>query len=138
RRSWGSDPDIAGDALAAFIRGSQSLGVLATAKHFPGHGDSRQDSHGELPTIDLPLERLQTVELVPFAKAIDADVAAIMVAHIWYPALEPQPRLPASLSHNVITGVLRDQMGYDGLIVTDALDMNAVDLNFNFYDAVVM
>ncbi len=138
RRAWGSDPDMAGDAVASFIRGSQSLNVLTTAKHFPGHGESREDSHGTLPTIDLPLDRLQSVEFVPFEKAIDAGVAAVMVAHIYYPALEPQPGLPASLSHNIITGILRDQMGYQGLVMTDALDMNAVDLNFNFYDAVVM
>ncbi len=138
RRAWGGDPNIAGSAVASFIRGLESLDVLATAKHFPGHGKSRQDSHGELPTIDLPLDRLQAVEFVPFERAIDADVAAVMIAHIWYPALEPQVGLPASLSHNVITGVLREQMGYDGLIMTDALDMNAVDLNFNYYDAVVM
>ncbi|MEO8395640.1 MAG: glycoside hydrolase family 3 protein, partial [Chloroflexota bacterium] len=138
RRSWGSDPEIAGDALAAYIRGMESLNVLGTAKHFPGHGETRQDSHGELPTVDLPLDRLESVELVPFEKAIAADVAAVMVAHIWFPALEPQPMLPASLSHNVITDVLRDQMGYDGLIMTDALDMNAVDMNYNFYDAIVM
>ncbi len=138
RRSWGSDPDMAGEAVASFIRGMQSLNVLGTAKHFPGHGESRQDSHGELPTIDLPLERLQSVEFVPFEYAINANVAAVMVAHIWYPALEPQVGLPASLSRNVITGVLRDQLGYDGLIMTDALDMNAVDLNFNYYDAIVM
>ncbi len=138
RRAWGSDPNMAGNAVAAYIQGMESLNVLATAKHFPGHGESREDSHGELPTIDLPLERLQSVEFVPFEHAIAADVAAVMVAHIWYPALEAQAGLPASLSRNVITGVLRDQMGYDGLIMTDALDMNAVDLNFNYYDAVVM
>jgi beta-N-acetylhexosaminidase len=112
--------------------------VLATAKHFPGHGDTRADSHGELPIVDLPLERLQSVEFVPFEKAIEADVAAVMVGHLYMPALEPTPNLPASLSRNVITGVLREQMGYDGLIMTDALDMNAVDLNYNFYDAIVM
>ncbi|MEO8397688.1 MAG: glycoside hydrolase family 3 protein, partial [Chloroflexota bacterium] len=138
RRAWGSDPNIAGDAVAAFIRGSESLNVLATAKHFPGHGESRQDSHGTLPTIDLPLDRLESVEFVPFEKAISANVAAIMVGHLYMPALEPTPGLPASLSHAVITGILREQMGYNGLIVTDALDMNAVDLNFNFYDAAVM
>jgi beta-N-acetylhexosaminidase len=116
----------------------QSLNVLGTAKHFPGHGETRVDSHGQLPTLDLSLDRLQTVEYVPFESAINANVAAVMVAHIYYPALEPTVGLPASLSHNVITGVLRDQMGYNGLIMTDALDMNAVDLNYNFYDAVVM
>ncbi|MFN8562084.1 MAG: glycoside hydrolase family 3 protein [Anaerolineae bacterium] len=137
RRSWGSDPNMTGDAIAAFIRGSESLNVLATAKHFPGHGETRQDSHGELPTVDLPLDRLETVEFVPFEKAIAAG-AAVMVGHLDMPALDPTPNMPASLSHNVITGILRDQMGYDGVVMTDALDMNAVDLNYNFYDAIVM
>ncbi len=138
RRSWGSDPNMAGDAVASFIRGTESLNVLATAKHFPGHGESRQDSHGELPTIDLPLDRLESVEFVPFEKAMSADVAAVMVGHLDMPALDPTPNMPASLSQPIITGVLRDQLGYDGLVMTDALDMNAVDLNYNFYDAVVM
>ncbi len=138
RRAWGSDPQMAGDAVAAFIRGSELMNVLATAKHFPGHGETRVDSHAQLPTLDLSLDRLHSVEFVPFEKAINANVAAVMVAHIYYPALEPTVGLPASLSHNVITGVLRDQLGYNGLIMTDALDMNAVDLNYNFYDAVVM
>jgi beta-N-acetylhexosaminidase len=139
RRSWGSDPEIAGDAVTAFVQGEQAAGnLLATVKHFPGHGESREDSHGTLPTINLPLDRLNSVEFVPFKKAIDAGVAAVMVGHLYMPALEPQPGLPASLSRSVITGVLRDQMQYNGLVMTDALDMNAVDLNYNFYDAVVM
>ncbi|MFQ3566439.1 MAG: glycoside hydrolase family 3 N-terminal domain-containing protein [Aggregatilineales bacterium] len=138
RRSFGNDPHVAGAAVAQFVRGTQSRGVLATAKHFPGHGETREDSHGELPRLDLSRERLETVELVPFQQAIDAGVAAVMVAHIWYPQIDPTPNMPASLSWPVMTGLLRQQMGYDGLIVTDALDMNAVDMTYNFYDAVVM
>ena len=88
--------------------------------------------------VDLPLERLETVEFVPFEMAIDADVAAIMVAHIDFPALDPQPIMPATLSRPIITGVLREQLGFNGLIMTDAMDMNAVDMNYNFYDAIVM
>ncbi len=139
RRAWGNDPNMVGDAVAAFIRGEQSSGtMLATAKHFPGHGESHQDSHGALPIINLPLQRLQTVEFVPFEKSISANVAAVMVGHLDMPALDPTPNLPASLSHTVVTGILRDQLGYNGLIMTDALDMGAVDLNYSFYDAVVM
>jgi beta-N-acetylhexosaminidase len=138
RRAWSSDPVIAGEALAAFIEGSASLNVITTAKHFPGHGETRQDSHGELNVLDLSRERLETVELVPFEYAIDAGVGAVMVAHIDYPALDPQPIMPASLSQPIITGVLREQLGFNGMIMTDALDMNAVDMNYNFYDAVVM
>lgn len=138
RRAWSSDPVIAGEALAAFIEGSASLNVITTAKHFPGHGETRQDSHGELNVLDLSRERLETVEMVPFEYAIDAGVGAVMVAHIDYPALDPQPIMPASLSQPIITGVLREQLGFNGMIMTDALDMNAVDMNYNFYDAVVM
>lgn len=137
RRAFGNDPAITGTAVAGFITGTQSQSVLATAKHFPGHGDTSVDSHAELPEVDLPVERLESVELAPFRAAIDANVSAIMVAHIWVPALDPVRR-PASLSPVVITDLLRDQMGYNGLIMTDALDMNAVDLTFNFYDANVM
>ncbi len=137
RRSFGSDASLAGATIADYIVGLQSRDVLATAKHFPGHGETRQDSHAELPTVDLPRERLEQVELAPFRDAIAHDVAAIMVAHIWFPTLDPIRR-PASLSPIIVTDLLRDEMGYTGLIMTDALDMNAVDLEYNYYDAVVM
>jgi beta-N-acetylhexosaminidase len=137
RRSFGNDPVVAGEALAGFIRGTQARGVVATAKHFPGHGETREDSHAVLQPLNLSLERLNSVELPPFASAIEAGVGAIMVAHIWYPALDSE-RLPASLSYNVVTGLLRQQLGYDGMVMTDALDMNAVDLNFPFAQAAVM
>jgi beta-N-acetylhexosaminidase len=138
RRSFGNDPELSGAAVAQFVRGTQSQDVLATAKHFPGHGETREDSHGVLPRLDLSRERLDTVELVPFQRAIDAGVAVVLVAHIAYPALDPTPNMPASLSYPIIMGLLRDQMGYDGLIMTDAMDMNSVDLTYNLYDAVVM
>jgi beta-N-acetylhexosaminidase len=138
RRSFGNDPNVSGAAVAQFVRGTQSQNVLATAKHFPGHGDTAEDSHGILPRIDLDRERINAVELVPFQQAIDAGAAAVMVGHLWYPALDPTPNMPASLSRPVITDLLRGELGYEGLIVTDAMDMNAVDLNYNLYDAVVM
>ncbi|MBE2269098.1 MAG: hypothetical protein IAE80_12780 [Anaerolinea sp.] len=138
RRSFGSDPQIVGETISAYIEGSQSLNVLATAKHFPGHGETSEDSHGTLPRLDLSRERLETVELVPFQHAVDAGVAAVMVAHIDYDALDSTPGLPASLSPEIVTGLLREQMGFDGLILTDAMDMNAVDLYYNLYDALVM
>ncbi len=136
RRSFGSYPDLVSPMIAAFIQGLQDTDVLATAKHFPGHGDSATDSHTSLPVIALSRERLESVELAPFRAAIEARVSAIMVAHIAYPALEPQPDLPASLSSNVITGLLRQEMGYDGLIVTDALDMDAIDTVYDYSSAV--
>lgn len=138
RRSFGNDPELSGAAIAQFVRGTQSLNVLATAKHFPGHGETREDSHGVLPILDLSRERLDSVELVPFERAMDAGVAVVLVAHISYPALDPTPNMPASLSHSIVTGLLREELGYDGLIMTDAMDMNSVDLTYNLYDAVVM
>ncbi len=138
RRAFGNDPVITGEAVAAFIRGTQSRNVLATAKHFPGHGETRDDSHGTLPILNLTLDRLNEVELVPFRAAIEADAAAIMVSHIWFPQVDPTPSMPASLSRVIVTDLLREQLGYDGIIMTDALDMNAVDLTYNLYEAAVM
>jgi beta-N-acetylhexosaminidase len=137
RRSFGSDPAMVSPMIGAFVDGTQAAGVLATAKHFPGHGNSGSDSHTSLPVIDLSKERLESVELAPFRAAIQADVGAIMVAHIWYPALEPEENLPASLSSNVVTNLLRGELGYDGLVMTDALDMDAIDATYNYPDAVV-
>lgn len=138
RRAFGNDPAITGEAVAAFVTGTQSMNVLATAKHFPGHGDTREDSHSTLPILNFDRARLDAVELVPFRAAIEADVAAIMVSHIWFPQIDPTPNMPASLSRPVITDLLRNELGYDGVIMTDALDMNAVDLTYNFYDAAIM
>lgn len=138
RRAFGSDPAMTAPIISGFIRGTQAVGVLATAKHFPGHGETTTDSHAALPVIDLPYERLDAVELVPFRAAIAGGTAAIMVAHIWYPALEPQPELPASLSGRIMTDLLRRQLGYDGLIATDALDMDAVDRTYSYPQAVLM
>jgi beta-N-acetylhexosaminidase len=137
RRSFGNDPAMVSPMVGAFVEGTQAAGVLATAKHFPGHGDSSSDSHTSLPVIDLSKDRLESVELAPFRAAIQADVAAVMVAHIWYPALEPEPNLPASLSSNVIIGVLRGELGYDGIIMTDALDKDAIDTTYSYPEAVV-
>jgi beta-N-acetylhexosaminidase len=137
RRSFGSVPEYAASSVAAFAQGSQSVGVLATAKHFPGHGDTRQDSHAVLQSLDLSRERLDSVELVPFRAAIDADVAAVMLAHIHYPVLQPGAPIPASLDRRVVTDLLRDELGFEGIIMTDALDMNAVDITFDFREAAV-
>lgn len=137
RRSFGSDPAMVSPTIAAFIQGMQAANVLAVAKHFPGHGETDIDSHTGLPVLDLSRERLEAVELAPFRAAIEADVAAIMAAHIWYPALEPEPNTPASLSSSIISDLLRGEMGYDGLIMTDALDMDAIDTVYSYPQAVV-
>ncbi len=138
RRSFGSLPEVAGAGVSGFVRGTQFMNVLATLKHFPGHGPTAQDSHGELPRIDYPLERIESVELVPFQMAIDSGAAVVMVGHLWYPALDPTPNMPASLSRVVVHDLLREQMGFEGIIMTDAMDMNAVDMTYNFYEALLM
>jgi beta-N-acetylhexosaminidase len=137
RRSFGSDPAMVSPMIDAFVSGLQGAGIVATVKHFPGHGDSSSDSHTSLPVIDLSHDRLESVELAPFRAAIGAQVSAVMVAHIWYPALEPQQDLPASLSPHVVTGLLRGELGYNGLVMTDALDMDAIDTTYSYPDAVV-
>ncbi|RMF80617.1 MAG: hypothetical protein D6737_07450 [Chloroflexi bacterium] len=137
RRSFGSDPAMISPVVSNMVLGMQDNGVLATVKHFPGHGESTLDSHLGLPVVDLDRQRLETVELAPFREAILAGAEAVMVAHIWYPSLEPEPNLPATLSHNIVTGLLREELGFDGLIITDALDMDAIDLAFTTQDAAV-
>ncbi|MBC8099742.1 MAG: glycoside hydrolase family 3 protein, partial [Armatimonadetes bacterium] len=137
RRSFGSDPERTGRILAGVIRGMQAGGVLATAKHFPGHGDTDRDSHTSLPIVQYPLDELQQVEFAPFRWTIAAGVEAMMVAHIWYPALDAEP-LPASLSGNVVTGLLRTQMDFRGLVMTDAIEMDAIDTEYGYGQASVM
>lgn len=136
RRAFGNDAQMTSPILAGFIKGMQGEGLMATAKHFPGHGDSSScDSHVGLPVIPLTRERLESVELVPFRAAIEAGVSTVMVAHIYYPALEPQENLLASMSHSIVTGLLRDEMGYQGLVITDALDMDAIDTVYSYPNA---
>ena len=118
-RSFGSDPELVARHVRAFVAGLQRCHVAGCAKHFPGHGDTAQDSHLELPRAEGDLEGA----LLPFRAAIEADVKAIMTAHIVVPSLDAAP---ATLSSNVLTGLLRDELGFDGLVVTDALEMRAV------------
>lgn len=109
--------------------------MIATAKHFPGHGDTAQDSHSLLPTIEAGLERLEKVELYPFKAAVEAGVRAVMTAHLFVPALDPTPGLPATLSAPILTGVLREKLGFRGLIVTDAMEMAGVTGAFSTEEA---
>jgi len=109
--------------------------MIATAKHFPGHGDTSQDSHSLMPTITADLERLEKVELFPFREAVDAGVRAVMTAHVAVPALDPTPGLPATLSAQILSGLLRRKMGFRGLIVTDALEMGGVMNAFSSAEA---
>jgi beta-N-acetylhexosaminidase len=123
RRNLGSFPQNVGAKVSAYAIGLQAGGVMGVLKHFPGHGDA-DDSHTILPTVDYPRRQVDD-HLQPFKAGIDAGVEAVMVGHLVYPALDPE-KLPASLSKAVISGVLRDQLGFRGLVVTDAMDMGAI------------
>jgi beta-N-acetylhexosaminidase len=133
-RAFGADAETCSRFGAAWIRGLQSAGLLACAKHFPGHGDTTRDSHVDLPSVDQPRERLEAVELVPFRAAVQADVAAMMTAHVVYPALDP--RVPATLSRAACTD-LRDAIGFRGMLVSDDLDMQAIAARWSIEDAAV-
>jgi len=161
-RSYGEDPMAVGRFVAAFIEGAQSNGVIATAKHFPGHGDTATDSHRGLPEIDVSRERLNAIELVPFRAAVKSGVGSVMTGHIGMPQVDPTaviplPRdvklkpidtdesgevvvekgtMPTSLSP-VMTGILRRDLGFDGLIVTDAMSMSGLTLYFTQEEASV-
>jgi len=125
-RSFGSDPRRVAAFGVAFIGGLQDVGVMAVGKHFPGHGDTGIDSHVSLPVVAHDRGRLEAVEFLPFRAAIEAGVAGIMSAHVTFPAVDPTPGLPATLSQKVMTGLLRDEMGYEGLLLTDSLEMGAL------------
>jgi beta-N-acetylhexosaminidase len=130
-RSFSEDPAQVGQLISAYIEGARSEGMLTTAKHFPGHGDTDTDSHLTLARVNASLDRLNQVELVPFRAAIAAGVDSVMLAHITAPALEPDPNKPASVSYNVVTGLLKEKLGFKGLVITDALDMGALTRVFS-------
>lgn len=157
-RSFGEDPDDVARFGIAFAEGVQSQKVIATAKHFPGHGDTNVDSHRGLPIIDLPRQRLTSLELVPFKKAIDAGIGSIMIAHIALPQIDGEEirplkeyqggdaepgaeivsekaTIPATLSHKVQTEILRNELGFKGLIVSDAMSMSGLTLYFTQEEA---
>ena len=136
RRSFGESSELVSRLGVAYIQGLQRNGVLATAKHFPGHGDTTIDSHFDLPTVNHNLERIYTLELQPFRAAIDADVAAIMTAHIVYPTFDTDR--PATLSPTILTDLLRGELGFDGLLVTDDMEMKAIDAHYQSGEAAVM
>lgn len=125
-RSFGDDPDLVAELGAAVATGFEASGVGACSKHFPGHGDTDLDSHESLPVVHDDRERLDAVEFPPFRAAIDADVDAIMSTHVSFPAISGDPELPATLSRAVLTDLLREELGFEGLIVTDCLEMSAI------------
>lgn len=125
-RSFGEDPVRVSDKVTAYASGLESGRVLSVCKHFPGHGDTDVDSHKALPLLPFTRERLDSVELYPFKKAIGAGLSGIMVGHLQVPAIEPQGGLPSSLSYKVVSGLLTEELGFKGLIFTDALAMKGV------------
>lgn len=122
-RSFGEDRDNVTEKSLAFMKGMQSAGIMGSAKHFPGHGDTEMDSHKTLPTVDFTRERLDTLELYPYKRLINEGLNSVMVAHLNVPALEIQMNYPSSLSSKVVTDLLKDELGFNGLIFTDALNM---------------
>ncbi len=126
-RSFGEDPHQVARLVSAYVRGARANGLFTTAKHFPGHGDTQTDSHIELPVVAACWPRLDTLELVPFRAAIRAGVTAVMTAHVAMPCIDgSDDPPPATLSPSVTTGILRDSLGFRGLVVTDALTMGAI------------
>jgi beta-glucosidase-like glycosyl hydrolase len=136
-RSFGESPELVGHMTAAYVRGLRAGGVLATIKHFPGHGDTDVDSHIGLPIINHPRDRLDAIELAPFRQGIAAGADAVMVGHIQLPALDPTPLSPATLSAPIVNGLLRGELKFGGLIYTDSLAMDAVSKNFSPGEAAV-
>ncbi len=147
-RSFGANPKIVEDLGTAFFKGLQDAGVASTAKHFPGHGDTDVDSHLELPCVAHPRERLKNVELKPFQRAMREGIDLIMSAHVTFPAIDDSTvkskkdgsliHLPATLSRKVLTGLMREEMGFRGVIVTDAFSMKAISDHFGKEEAVLM
>ena len=147
-RSFSDSPELAARLGTSYLNGLRDQGVIATLKHFPGHGDTDTDSHIGLPRIEKTLDRLKANELIPFAAAVADGAEMIMTAHIQYPAIEKETYvskatgeavgLPATLSRAVITGVLRGEMGYDGVVITDAMNMDAIARHFDPLDAAAL
>ncbi|AJS58670.1 glycoside hydrolase family 3 protein [Paenibacillus sp. IHBB 10380] len=136
-RSFGDDAELVAELGIAAMLGFQDGGIVSVIKHFPGHGDTETDSHAELPVVRHSLERLRSVELVPFRQAARNGAEAVMTAHVGIPVLSGGESVPATLSREILTGLLREEMGFDGLIVTDCMEMNAVTQGIGVGEAVV-
>ncbi len=134
-RSFGSDPAVVASLGVALARGLESVGVASCGKHFPGHGDTELDSHVALPILRHEIDRLRHVELLPFRAYAEAGLASIMTAHVIFEAIDPS--IPATMSHRAIKGLLRDELGFGGLIVSDDLEMKAIADHFTVDKAAV-
>ncbi|WP_426477037.1 glycoside hydrolase family 3 protein [Chryseobacterium sp. CBSDS_008] len=130
-RSFGSEVNNVISSALSYSNGLQDNNILAAIKHFPGHGDTSTDSHLDLPVVSHSIDRLNTVELAPFKALMDKGIGGVMVAHLYVPSLESEKGVPASVSKNIITGLLKDKLSYKGLIITDALNMGAVANKYN-------
>ncbi len=137
-RSFGEDPALVSRMSEAMIKGLQDGKVIATAKHFPGHGDTEIDSHNDLPVLNFSMDRLNKIELVPFKNAIEKNVMSVMIAHLSFPELELKPNVPASLSENIVNGLLINQLEFKGLVITDALNMKGITKYFSTSEVAVM
>lgn len=135
-RSFGNNPSIVSELGVQTMKGIQSEKVIPTIKHFPGHGDTSVDSHLELPIVNKSLPELEKLELIPFYRAIDEGAEMVMIAHILLPKVDQE--LPSSLSKEIITGILRNKIGFDGVIITDDMTMKAITENFDIGNAAVM
>ncbi len=129
-RSFGDDKQAVLDLAKAYVKGTESEGILTSIKHFPGHGDTATDSHLGLPVIEKSKEELLKNELYPFQELINEGVDAVMVGHLSVPALTKNPELPSSINKDIITGLLRQEMGFEGVVISDALNMHAVSKNY--------
>lgn len=130
-RSFGDDPELVAQHAAAFAQGLTDAGVIACAKHFPGHGDTNVDSHYDLPKITHDTNRLHAIELYPFKQLIKKNIPAIMIAHLEVPALEEQPKIPSTVSQKIVTDVLQKELSFNGLIITDGLDMQGITKQYS-------
>jgi beta-N-acetylhexosaminidase len=137
-RSFGEDPSPVARLGAAMIKGYRAAGILSCLKHFPGHGDTTIDSHLSLPVIPYALQRLEALELVPFRSGIEAGAESVMIAHIAFPTLTEQNTLPATLSSSIVQGLLRKQLAFKGVILSDCMEMRAISDTFGTERAVVM
>lgn len=132
-RAYGSTPELVIKTALGVIRGLRSQGIIPCGKHFPGHGDTSRDSHLELPIVDHPISRLETLELVPFQAAIDDKIEMLMTAHVLYPQVDPD--FPATLSGKILTGILRKKMAYEGVVISDDLLMKAISDRYGVGEA---
>ena len=136
-RSFGENKENVTQSALALMKGFQSQGVFSTGKHFPGHGDTEADSHLSLPNVSFSKERINEVEFYPYKKLFHEGLASVMVAHLSVPSLEPRINYPTSISYNVVTNILQNQLGFEGLVFTDALNMKGAS-NYKKEDGIAL